>query len=575
MSTDDPQWASSLAASFSERVLLNHADEEIQLERARAEQAEARLAKLEGSALWKTVALLRRSKRKQERAATTSPGDLVPGIGLLPWTDVDQRRKALANRLAAVAGQYGVEVDSDDLPAALDAIGKLFEQRKDDRQLAWVTYVAIVAKYPVNIDMLRFYTDLQVNGVQAALEQLLIANAKRPNVWVMRSKMRFETRPIIDPTTTSRRQLHTGIQRVVRSVVPEWMKLGDAELTVWAGKGMVFRPANAVERTRILDFQPNVRVEGDKVKDPDTILVPWNTTVVVPEPTMEFDRTVALTALANWSGSRVSTVLHDVLAISSPEWFTDESRIKLTNYTPVLRTSSRVSAVSATSAGNLRALLPAFVDPVITAENISSHLLPVDAVELSSPEFEATKAELGGIPGLPVVLAVSSIDPRKNHLILLRAAEKLWQEGLGFQLLIIGWGAWHNDGFAAELERLQAHGRPIRIIRRATEAQLWTAYHLASFSVFVSLAEGYGLPAAESLAAGVPVVLSNYGAMAEVGEGGGTVPVDPHNLDEVAAAMRDLLTNSEHLDSLKQQATARPRQTWQDYARATWSWLVP
>lgn len=575
MSTDDPHWASSLAASFLERVQLNHADEEVQLERERAEKAEAELARLESSRLWKAMAPLRRSDKKREVEATTSPGDLVPGIKLPPKTDVEQRRKGLANRLAAVAGQYGVEVTANDLPAALDAVKQLLDRNADDRQLAWVTYIAIVAKYPVDIDMLRFYTDLQVNGVQAALEQLLIANTERPSVWTLRSGMRFETRPIIDPTTTSRRQLHTGIQRVVRSVVPEWMKLGDAELTVWAGKGMVFRPANEIERTRILDFQPNIRVDGDKGKEPDTILVPWNTTVVVPEPTMEFDRTVALTALANWSGSSVSTVLHDVLAVSSPEWFTDESRIKLTNYTPVLRTSSRVSAVSATSADNLRALLPAFTDPVITAEGISSHLLPVDAVELVPEEFEATKAELGGIPGLPIVLAVSSIDPRKNHLILLRAAEKLWQEGVGFQLLIIGWGAWHNDGFAVELERLQAKGRPIRIIRRATELQLWTAYRLASFSVFISLAEGYGLPAAESLAAGVPVVLSNYGAMAEVGEGGGTLPVDPRDLDAVSAAMRELLTNPARLDELKQQAAARSKQTWSDYAAATWEWLVP
>lgn len=571
--TNDPRWANSLAASYLERVQLNVADKEVQLERERAEKAEAELARLQGSRLWKALGPIRRDKKKQ--AEKESKHELLPGIKLHPSASPQRRRVGLASRLSSVAGQYGITVDPKDLTAGLAAVGQLLEQHKDDRQLVWVTYIAVVAQFPTESEMVRTFTDLAVNGAESTLEHLLLLNAQREGAWSLRASLRFVSKPIVDPTTTSRRQFHTGIQRVVRSVTPIWLREGDAELMVWAGKGMVFRPASPEERGRIVDFQPNIRT--DQKADayvPDEILVPWNTTVVVPEPPIEFDRALALAALGEWSGSKVATVLHDLLGVSSPEWFADESRIRTTNYTPVLRASSRMSAVSETSARHMRAFQAALVDPVLTVNGIQSHLLPVDAVELSEAEYAATKEQLGGIPGLPVILSVSSIDPRKNHMMLLRAAERLWQEGHGFQLLLVGWGAWHNEGFGLEVERLQAKGRPIRIIRRATEAELWTAYRLAKFSVFISLAEGYGLPAAESLAAGVPVVLSDRGAMAEVGANGGVQFVDPRDLDSVTDGMRELLTNPERFAQLVDEAKASPKRTWDDYARETWNWLV-
>ena len=104
-----------------------------------------------------------------------------------------------------------------------------------------------------------------------------------------------------------------------------------------------------------------------------------------------------------------------------------------------------------------------------------------------------------GVGTLPLILVVGSHEPRKNHLRVLEAAERLWATASRFQLLFVGGSSWRSDDF----ERLAAHlaslGRPVGIVRRASEEDLWAAYRLARFSVFPSLAEGFGLPVAESL----------------------------------------------------------------------------
>jgi glycosyltransferase involved in cell wall biosynthesis len=172
------------------------------------------------------------------------------------------------------------------------------------------------------------------------------------------------------------------------------------------------------------------------------------------------------------------------------------------------------------------------------------------------------------------VLSVSSIAPRKNHLRTVEAAERLWREGLDFQLVFVaGWdGSW--EAFDEAVAHLQAKGRPLRVLSRVDEDTLWEAYRVARCSVFVSLVEGFGLPAAESLAVGTPVVLTDYGSMAEIGADGGALLVDPRDVDAIADAMRRLLLDDALHAELSAAALARPQTDWDEYARRTWQWLV-
>jgi glycosyltransferase involved in cell wall biosynthesis len=173
---------------------------------------------------------------------------------------------------------------------------------------------------------------------------------------------------------------------------------------------------------------------------------------------------------------------------------------------------------------------------------------------------------------LPLVLVVGSHEPRKNHLTVLHAAEILWREGYQFSLTFVGGNSWNSGAFMATLDRLAAQGRPVETISAASDDLLWGGYRVARFTVFPSINEGFGLPVAESLACGTPVVTSKYGAMKEIADqGGGAVLVDPRNDSDVAAGMRALLETDGLIDQLRSEAAARPNRTWDDYAAETWT----
>ena len=85
-----------------------------------------------------------------------------------------------------------------------------------------------------------------------------------------------------------------------------------------------------------------------------------------------------------------------------------------------------------------------------------------------------------------------------------------------------------------------------------------------------SLNEGYGLPVAESLYAGTPVVTSDFGSLAEIAAGGGCVLVDPRDDSAIAAGIRSLIEDDELHSRLSAEASALRPRTWAEYAADVW-----
>jgi glycosyltransferase involved in cell wall biosynthesis len=97
---------------------------------------------------------------------------------------------------------------------------------------------------------------------------------------------------------------------------------------------------------------------------------------------------------------------------------------------------------------------------------------------------------------------------------------------------------------------------------------------VARCTVFPSLNEGFGLPVAESLACGTPVVTSDFGSMAEIAADGGALLANPREDHSIAAALRTLLVDDAEHARLSQEARQRPTSSWDDYAARVWSTLV-
>ena len=178
--------------------------------------------------------------------------------------------------------------------------------------------------------------------------------------------------------------------------------------------------------------------------------------------------------------------------------------------------------------------------------------------------------------GEGAVLYVSSFHGRKNHLLLLHAAEKLWNEGLRFQLCLIGKnvGAPWNK-IVRQIRALQMRGRPLRWLRHVNDEILLRAYRECSFTVYPSLMEGFGLPIVESLLHGKPCICGGNGALGEVARGGGCLVVDQRSEEALAAGIKKLLTDRDTYARFCAEARARRFRSWSDYTEKLIEHLQP
>ncbi|MEI8082838.1 MAG: glycosyltransferase, partial [Actinomycetes bacterium] len=407
------------------------------------------------------------------------------------------------------------------------------------------------------------------------VSQLANAVQKTPQSWATSAPIVLVAAPVVEATRTTRFRFHSGVPRVVRTVAPIWSDENDLVLAVMDRRAGVLREPTQFEFDHVMRWADDLPNEPPAVEPtPTAILVPWRTTVIIPEITGMPPRPEYLAAMGRDSGNELAVLLYDLIPYTVPELVNPRMTARFSNLISVIRTSRRISAISESVAQDFLGLSRSFASQGIEPPTVRAHPLPIHAHAVS-PEVQADcERRLIGVPGLPLVLSVSSLEPRKNQTTVLLAAERLWRDGLAFQLVFIAANSWMNDTFDEVLAELLARGRPIRIINQASEDLLWSAYRVARFTVFVPFAEGFGLPAAESIAAGTPVVLSNHGSMAEIGRYGGAAMVSPYDLGQVSDAMRRLLTDDTYLAELEEQAQARTTGNWETYARSTWDWLA-
>jgi alpha-1,3-rhamnosyl/mannosyltransferase len=151
------------------------------------------------------------------------------------------------------------------------------------------------------------------------------------------------------------------------------------------------------------------------------------------------------------------------------------------------------------------------------------------------------------------VLAVGTVEPRKNLQRLARAAELA-----GLELRVAG--AW---GWA---DRDVLNGDGVRVLGFVDDDELARLYRGALCVAYTSLYEGFGIPVLEALACGAPVVTSAGTAMEEVADGA-AVLVDPLDPDSIVAGIREAIGRRDELAALGPEHARRF--SWRASAEAT------
>lgn len=171
-------------------------------------------------------------------------------------------------------------------------------------------------------------------------------------------------------------------------------------------------------------------------------------------------------------------------------------------------------------------------------------------------------------PREPFLLTVSRVDPRKNHVLVLRALERLAREGSRPKWTVAGPAGFDSQRFTDELARSSVREQ-VEWRALVDERELARLYATCSAFVFPSFDEGFGLPPLEAMACGAPVIASSAGSLAEV-LGDAALLHDPRDEDALVAALRRVLREPELARDLSQRGRAHgARFTWSACARAT------
>ncbi|MGD1056991.1 MAG: glycosyltransferase family 1 protein [Solirubrobacteraceae bacterium] len=219
-----------------------------------------------------------------------------------------------------------------------------------------------------------------------------------------------------------------------------------------------------------------------------------------------------------------------------------------------VRRAAAVIAISQATADALAARFPAAATRTTVALLGTSPALAETVPNEPLPE-----------PGF--VLAVGTLEPRKNLPRLVAAYRELDAATQSLHpLVVVGALGWQTG---ETLDSLRSLDDRARMLGHVSDAALAELYRRCAVFCYPSLAEGFGLPVLEAMAAGAAVLTSNVSSLPEVG-GDAVEYADPTDVASIAAGLKRLLNSPERRSELGALAIERSLQfTWARFAECT------
>ena len=275
----------------------------------------------------------------------------------------------------------------------------------------------------------------------------------------------------------------------------------------------------------------------------------YNQTLLILEPIQSENVTRRLHHLPKIA--RLSVLVYDLIPISHPEFFTKFSIQNFLNYLKVLTVANNLIAISEFTLSQIRQYVP-----LSEAKNLTAIPLPVSL----DNSIEDTSESLI----TPMFLCVGSLEPRKNHMNILKAAEACWDMGLDFELVLVGGQGWANSDVFKYILKLKKEKYKIRIIRDASNPQILKLYSEAYAFITVPWVEGFGLPLAEAISTGKFVIASKIDSHLEFGQVEGVYFVNPDEIDMISITMQTILNY--RITNTHRVVPRKPQLSWDDYS---------
>ena len=240
-------------------------------------------------------------------------------------------------------------------------------------------------------------------------------------------------------------------------------------------------------------------------------------------------------------GLRFGVLIHDLIPVRRPEWFDAALVATFTTWLDgILPLCDFVFANSRATAADLECYLGEIEFPC--AAPVTTLPIGTD-LGMGKPAAASATVGVAALVEGDYVLTVSTIEVRKNHLLLFRAWRRLLDELPADQvpsLVFAGRVGWLVDDLMRQIANTANLRGKLIVVNGPTDDELDMLYAGCLFTVIPSFREGWGLPVTESLARGKPCLISNAAALVEAG-GDLARSFDPDDLNDAFRQIKDLI----------------------------------
>lgn len=371
----------------------------------------------------------------------------------------------------------------------------------------------------------------------------------------------------IDFTSAARER--AGIGRYARELVRACARRDDRNRYV------LFVPRDAHPDLLAFDWPANFTIRRSPLSE--RLLVALWHRLRVPLPVEVFTGAVDLFyspdfLLPPTRARKTVVTVHDLSYVRVPECFPDVLKAYLNRSVP--RSVCRADLVLADAGSTRRDLEEVYHLAPEKTRVLYSGVDPSFCASVPERERERVRDKYN--LRAPYLLSVSTVQPRKNYVRLLQAFARLISRtdrvGTDVQLVIAGGNGWMYDEVYQAVQALGLEER-VRMTGFTPDQDLPALYAMATLFVYPSLYEGFGLPVAEAMACGAPVISSNASSLPEVA-GDAALYFDPHDVDGIKDAMERALASESLRETLARRGFAQARQfSWDKAAGELLAWF--
>jgi glycosyltransferase involved in cell wall biosynthesis len=326
---------------------------------------------------------------------------------------------------------------------------------------------------------------------------------------------------LIDVSELVRRDSRSGIQRVVRSILQEWLssppKGFDLRLVYADEETMGYRYADRFTRK----FLNQEGVYDDNHDVVDDLFIDFSSGDVFFGLDMQHEVQIfqgEFYQRLRGCGVRVAFLIYDLLPLTLPHCF------------PVAASANHALWISSVA----RADSVVCISQAVAAE-FNDWFLQHHGDSISKPEVNyfrlganiESSVPTTGLPEnagtlivqfqkAPCFLMVGTIEPRKGHAQVLEAFSLLWERGISCNLVLVGRGGWGVDDVREKLREHPEAGRQLFWIDSASDEYLEEIYAASTCLIAASYGEGFGLPLIEAAQHKLPIIARDIPVFHEV-----------------------------------------------------------